>query len=181
MDVAVGKMTKIEDSVRPKKPKKRLKMWFVISFLLLLLSPVIIVQLIDFTNRNRIYTEVSNMPTQPIAIVFGAGLQRDGRPSWMLTDRLDSAIELYKANKVKSVRIDLSEPAMLLASPEKIIDAVLKEYKNKTVVYWQDEILKPYESTESNFTLRHFLILIGAFIGLRFLYKYFFHPKRRNL
>lgn len=103
MDVAAGKMTKIEDSVRPKKPKKRFKAWFVISFLLLLLSPVIIVQLIDFTNRNRIYTEVADMPTQPIAIVFGAGLEYDGRPSIMLTARLESAIELYKANKVKQL------------------------------------------------------------------------------
>jgi len=33
-----------------------------------------------------------------------------------------------------------------------------------------DEILNPYKSTQSDFGLKHLLILIGAFIALRFLY-----------
>ena len=90
-------------------------------------------------------------------------------------------IDIYKVNKVKCVRIDLSEPSLLTASPEKIKETVLNQYKNKTVVYWQDEILKPYEATQSDFSFKHVLILIGAFIGLRFLYNHFFKPKRRNL
>lgn len=89
-------------------------------------------------------------------------------------------IEIYNANKVKCVRIDLSEPELLTASPEKIKEVVLNQYKNKTVVYWQDEIEKAHESTEPGFGLKHVLMLIGAFIGLRFLYNRFFKPKRRN-
>lgn len=88
---------------------------------------------------------------------------------------------IYKTNKVKCVRIDMSELALLTASPGKIKETVLNQYKNKTVVYWQDEILKPYEATQSDFSFKHVLILIGAFIGLRFLYNHFFKPKRRNL
>lgn len=90
-------------------------------------------------------------------------------------------IDIYKANKVKCVRIDLSELELLAASPEKIKEAVLNQYKNKTVIYWQDEIAKPYESNESDFSWKHVLIVVGAFIGLRFLYNLFFKPKRGKL
>ncbi len=88
---------------------------------------------------------------------------------------------IYKTNKVKCVRIDLSEPSLLTASPEKIKETVINQYKNKTVVYWQDEILKPFESTQADFSLKYVLILIGAFLGLRFLYNHFFKTKKRNL
>jgi predicted RNA-binding Zn-ribbon protein involved in translation (DUF1610 family) len=90
-------------------------------------------------------------------------------------------IDIYKNNKIKCVRIDLSEPELLTAPPEKIKEAVLNQYKNKTVIYWQDEIVKPYESNESDFSWKHVLIVVGAFIGLRFLYNHFFKPKRRKL
>ncbi len=99
-----------------------------------------------------------------------------------VTHDLDNEkIGIYKDNKVKCVRIDLSEPVLLTASPEKIKEAVLNQYKNKTVVYWQDEIVKPHESNEPDFGFKHLLLLAGAFIGLRFLYNRFFKPKRRNL
>ncbi len=99
-----------------------------------------------------------------------------------VTHDLDNEkIDIYKANKVKCVRIDLSEPVLLTASPEKIKEAVLNQYKNKTIVYWQDEVLKSYAVKEWDFSWKHVLIVIGAFIGLRFLYNRFFKPKRRNL
>ena len=45
------------------------------------------------------YDTVASVPTEPVAIVFGAGL--DGtRPSNALRDRLDAAIALYRAHKV---------------------------------------------------------------------------------
>ena len=53
--------------------------------------PIVILQY----GRNRIYTDISNIPTYNIAIVFGAGLKPDGTPNDMLKDRLDTAAELY--------------------------------------------------------------------------------------
>lgn len=87
-------------------------------------------------------------------------------------------VNVYKTNKVKCVRIDLSEPQLLNASPQIIKEAVLNQYKNKTVVYWQDETAKPYELKEFEFNWKHLLITIGVFIGLRFLYNQFL--KRKN-
>ncbi|NLF51432.1 MAG: DUF218 domain-containing protein [Leptolinea sp.] len=42
-------------------------------------------------------------PEGKTAIVFGAGLYRDGSPSAVLRDRVQTAVELYKANKVEKL------------------------------------------------------------------------------
>lgn len=39
----------------------------------------------------------------PVAIVFGAGLRRDGRPTAVLADRIKTAMDLYRAGLVKQV------------------------------------------------------------------------------
>lgn len=46
---------------------------------------------------------VENAPTAPIAVVFGAGLQRDGTPSPVLRDRVETAAALYFAGKVEKI------------------------------------------------------------------------------
>lgn len=51
---------------------------------------------------NQIY-RVENAPKGRIAVVFGAGLQRDGTPSPVLRDRVETAAELYFAGKVEKI------------------------------------------------------------------------------
>jgi vancomycin permeability regulator SanA len=46
-------------------------------------------------------TETS--PVRPVAIVFGAGLRRDGTPTLVLRDRVETAAELYKQGKVSKL------------------------------------------------------------------------------
>ena len=41
----------------------------------------------------------------PVAIVFGAGIRADGRLSPMLADRMDTAIALYNAGKVRKLLV----------------------------------------------------------------------------
>ena len=50
--------------------------------------------------QGSIHEVASDVPAAPIAIVFGAGLQRNGEPSALLADRIDAAVELYKRGKV---------------------------------------------------------------------------------
>jgi SanA protein len=50
----------------------------------------------------RIYT-VGNAPTEKVAIVFGAGLNRDGSPTAILRDRVETAAQLYFAGKVQKI------------------------------------------------------------------------------
>ena len=50
--------------------------------------------------RDRIYSSAAGTPSRPAAIVFGAGYWPSGRLSDALADRMDTAIELYRAGKV---------------------------------------------------------------------------------
>ncbi len=52
--------------------------------------------------RSRAYA-VADAPTRRVAIVFGAGLWRDGSPTPVLEDRVTTAVELYRAGKVEKL------------------------------------------------------------------------------
>lgn len=52
--------------------------------------------------RPRTY-KISDVPTRRVAIVFGAGLWRDGSPTPVLRDRIATAAELYFAGKVEKL------------------------------------------------------------------------------
>ena len=49
--------------------------------------------------------------SMPIAIVFGAGLRRDGRPTTVLADRVSTAVTLYQQGKVKTLLMSGSSNA----------------------------------------------------------------------
>ena len=87
----------------------------------------------EVVSRNRTFT-VEKAPDAPVAIVFGAGLNRDGRPSPVLRDRVSTAVELYFSGKVQKLLmsgdnsyLDYNEPgamqsyALELGVPEKDI------------------------------------------------------------
>src|SRR5512134_1261559 len=46
---------------------------------------------------------ISESPSMPVAIVFGAGLWRDGSPTPVLRDRVAEAADLYFAGKVQKI------------------------------------------------------------------------------
>lgn len=50
----------------------------------------------------RIFSPV-NAPGKPTAIVFGAGLRRDGKPTYVLADRVTTAALLYHEGKVNQI------------------------------------------------------------------------------
>ena len=67
----------------------------------------------------RLYS-VRNTPPNLVAIVFGAGLWRDGTPTNVLRDRIDRAVELYFSGKVQKILmsgdnrfIDYNEPGAM--------------------------------------------------------------------
>jgi len=45
----------------------------------------------------------ASVPAAQVALVPGAGITTDGRPTLALRDRIDGAIELYRAGKVKKI------------------------------------------------------------------------------
>ena len=61
------------------------------------------------------------VPPHAVAIVFGAGLRRDGTPTTVLADRVDTAVDLFRNGKVSqllmtgSTREGYNEPAAMAA------------------------------------------------------------------
>ncbi len=53
-------------------------------------------------SRQRIFT-LETVPNRRVAIVFGAGLRRDGTPTAVLKDRVETAARLYFAGKVNKI------------------------------------------------------------------------------
>ena len=70
-------------------------------------------------SSGKIFT-TEDAPSARAAIVFGAGLQRDGTPSPVLKDRVAAAVQLYQLGKVEKLLmsgdnrfIDYNEPAAM--------------------------------------------------------------------
>ena len=63
----------------------------------LLLTPLVIIR-IDVSGR--LSSEAADVSHHQVALVLGAGLTRDGKATWFLTDRIDAAIQLYRLGKV---------------------------------------------------------------------------------
>lgn len=73
-----------------------------------------------YANSKR-YT-ADDVPAVRVAIVFGAGLQRDGSPSPILRDRIETAAKLYATGKVEKLLmsgdnrfVDYNEPGAMRA------------------------------------------------------------------
>lgn len=78
---------------------RKLIIVLVLAGLVVFFLPRIITGIYSST---RIYT-VSAAPTEKVAIVFGAGLTRDGYPTAILRDRVETAAQLYFAGKVQKL------------------------------------------------------------------------------
>jgi len=90
----------------------------------------LIVSVILVFGFSRLFTELyansrlylpANTPKSRVAIVFGAGLSRDGSPSPVLKDRVTTAAELYFSGKIQKILmsgdnrfIDYNEPGAML-------------------------------------------------------------------
>ncbi len=69
---------------------------------LMLLLPLLNIY-VTFATEERRYTDISRVPGERVAIVFGAGVRGDGRPTRMLADRIDAAVALYTAGQVQKL------------------------------------------------------------------------------
>ena len=77
----------------------RLILFLGIFGLLVLILPRAVTALYSL---NRIYQE-QEAPSSRVAIVFGAGLRRDGTPTPILRDRVQTAADLYFGGKVEKI------------------------------------------------------------------------------
>lgn len=85
--------------------------------------------------------DATDAPARRVAIVFGAGLRRDGTPTTILRDRIETAARLYFSGKVEKLLlsgdnrfVDYNEPeamrqyALSLGVPD---DAIVLDYAGR--------------------------------------------------
>jgi SanA protein len=146
----------------------------LISLLLMGVLILGIPRLITGVYSNPRVTSVSEAKTERAAIVFGAGLRRDGSPTTILRDRVETASSLYKQGKVEKLlfsgdnsNLDYNEPsamkdyALQLGIPEKdvILDYAGRRtydtcYRAKEIFGLQKALLvtQPYHLPRAVFT-----------------------------
>lgn len=104
-------------------------LWLSVQILLgLLLIAAIFVYLVNrqiglqtnARHKDSITEIPEDNPPQRIAIVFGAGVSENGEPSAALDDRITTAVELYRAGRVRKLLMsgdnrfaDYNEPAVM--------------------------------------------------------------------
>jgi len=94
----------------------RLLFWMIIAAIAAFGLPRFLTEILSI---GKIQT-LESSDTARVAIVFGAGLQRDGSPSPVLQDRVKSAVQLYEAGKVEKLLmsgdnrfVDYNEPGAM--------------------------------------------------------------------
>jgi len=141
--------------------KRFLKAIFRIAVYLLLAGAAVagIARLITAIHSwRRIYT-VEEAPVRRVAIVFGAGLWRDGSPTPVLRDRVETAAELYFAGKVQKLLmsgdnrfVEYNEPAAMrqyaleLGVPEEAIVLDFAGRSTYETCYRAKVIFQAYDS-----------------------------------
>jgi len=100
--------------------------------LLVVLIPRLVTGLHAWT---RVYT-VADVPSERVAIVFGAGLWRDGSPTPVLRDRVATAAELYFAGKVERILMSGDNQVVTYNEP-----AAMREYALELGVPGEDIVL----------------------------------------
>jgi len=66
--------------------------------------------------HNKIYT-TENAPYGRVAIIFGAGLRRDGTPTAVLRDRVETGARLYFSGKVQKLLMSGDNPSLNYNEP----------------------------------------------------------------
>jgi len=75
--------------------------------------------------RAQIY-DAANAPSERVAVVFGAGLQRDGSASSVLFDRAATAAELYHSGKVSKLLLSGDNRFLNYNEPQAMYDAAVQ-------------------------------------------------------
>lgn len=101
---------------RPRRRRNWSGRWVVAGLVGLVLTPFLVVAVVYVATQARRFDEITTVPAEPVAVVFGAGIRPDGQPTPMLADRVLAAVNLYQAGRVSKLlmsgdnsRIDYNE------------------------------------------------------------------------
>lgn len=101
-----------------------MRIWPVIALLTFVLALVLPRAVVVRLYAGHIHTP-ETAPVRPVAIVFGAGLRRDGSPSLVLADRVAAAAGLYLQGRVEGLLLTGSAPSAARDEPAAMRDLAL--------------------------------------------------------
>jgi len=84
---------------------------------------------------NRIY-QTESAPQERVAIIFGAGLRRDGSPTPILRDRVETGVTLYHSGKVEKLLMSGDNSVEYYNEPE-----AMRQYAMSLGVSAEDIVL----------------------------------------
>ncbi|EGX61085.1 MULTISPECIES: vancomycin high temperature exclusion protein [Streptomyces] len=91
--------------LRPRLPRTRAGQRRAVQALMLLCVLALLPATWVFTAADERLRTTADAPRTGVAVVFGAGLFRNGEPSIFLASRLDAAAELYREGRVEAVLV----------------------------------------------------------------------------
>lgn len=94
--------TKITWRISPKFFRRSRLVLFAL-IITLLAKPLMATAYISIATHDDRYTQPEQVPAEKVAIVFGAGLLSDGKPTPFLAARIETAVKLYQLNKVQKL------------------------------------------------------------------------------
>lgn len=92
-----------------------------------------------------IYTAAA-APPRPVAIVFGAGLRRDGTPTLVLADRVAEAVALYQQGRVGTLLLSGSDQGPGRSEPVAMRDLALRLGVNPADIWIDTGGVRTYET-----------------------------------
>ena len=116
-------------------------------------------------SRSKTYLP-DNVPSAPIALVLGAGLNRDGTPGVVLRDRVETAAELYTLGKVDKLLMSGDNSSEYYNEP-----GAMQEYALSLGIPAEDIVLdyagrRTYDScyrAQAIFGVDHLIVVTQAF------------------
>jgi len=91
----------------------------------LLLLPFLWRSLLNHTYESRIFN-IDSTDREPVAIVFGAAVLRNGRLSSILRDRMDTAVQLYENGKVERILVSGDISSSGYSEPEAMANYAIR-------------------------------------------------------
>jgi SanA protein len=97
--------------------------WAIFSLIVLILFAMFFPRFVTYVNARQLVYNVEDSPVNRVAIVFGAGLWGDGKPTVVLRDRVATATELYFSGKVDKLLMSGDNSTIYYNEP-----GAMKEY-----------------------------------------------------
>ncbi len=95
--------------------------------LTIIISAITLPRIYTNTAYNPKIFSAKDSPSAPVAIVFGAGLNRNGTASLVLRDRVDTAIQLYRDGKVQKFLFSGDNTSVNYNEPKAMRDYALSK------------------------------------------------------